>query len=549
MFNIRSIYFYFLAIQISLIKLIKKIYFTTNFYNKSLKSKTPQQFYFHPNPFLLTSITNYTKHSFKVSSIDPTTFWQIKKNSFEEREIHSFLWLNLIDRKHDGKSLQKIIDLWIIKNGNYKRNIWETSVLSKRIISWILNVDIILNNGSFYFKRSFLNSITSQTNHLKKNITFEKNYIKRLEILTALILSGLVFKEYISNFDISIKELEKLIKDHFDKDGFPLTRNPSDLILFCKYLILCKECIKDAQKYVPDFLESIIEKNLNCIKNITTPNNQIPLFNGGKEDNLEKFKKFLNELNYKFKNKKNLIGGIHLFSTKNNAIFFDVGEPPGKGFSTSYQSGPLSFEFYLDGKKIITNCGYGSNISSKAELLSRLTSAQSTLTLNDTSITKFERNKLINKIFGNSIKNNFRINNLNFEDNKNYVRFIASHTGYEKIFGCLHTREITIDKKTGQLKGLDEIKKKVEDGKPINYSFRFHLYPGLTAVKTMGGDSVLIQISKNKSLIFRVIEENIVLEKSIFLGRNKILDNTCITISGNLVNKSKSFKWEIIKKT
>ena len=65
----------------------------------------------------------------------------------------------------------------------------------------------------------------------------------------------------------------------------------------------------------------------------------------------------------------------------------------------------------------------------------------------------------------------------------------------------------------------------------------------------MSGSSVLIQISKNKSLIFRVIEENIVLEKSIFLGRNRILDNTCITISGNLVNKSKSFNWEIIKKT
>ena len=28
----------------------------------------------------------------------------------------------------------------------------------------------------------------------------------------------------------------------------------------------------------------------------------------------------------------------------------------------------------------------------------------------------------------------------------------------------------------------------------------------------------------------------------------KILDSTCITISGNLVNKSKSFNWEIKKK-
>ena len=63
----------------------------------------------------------------------------------------------------------------------------------------------------------------------------------------------------------------------------------------------------------------------------------------------------------------------------------------------------------------------------------------------------------------------------------------------------------------------------------------------------MGGNSVLIQISKNKSLIFSIIDESILLEKSIFLGRNKILDNTCITISGNLVNKDKTIRWEIKK--
>ena len=59
---------------------------------------------------------------------------------------------------------------------------------------------------------------------------------------------------------------------------------------------------------------------------------------------------------------------------------------------------------------------------------------------------------------------------------------------------------------------------------------------------------MLIQISKNKSLIFTFDEETIKLEKSIFLGGNKILDNTCITISGNLVNKSKVIHWEIKKK-
>ena len=88
---------------------------------------------------------------------------------------------------------------------------------------------------------------------------------------------------------------------------------------------------------------------------------------------------------------------------------------------------------------------------------------------------------------------------------------------------------------------------KKRDGKPLNYSFRFHLYPGLTAVKTMGGNSVLIQLSKNKSLLFTIKDESILVEKSIFLGGNKILDNACITVSGNLVNKNKIIHWNIKK--
>ena len=185
-----------------------------------------------------------------------------------------------------------------------------------------------------------------------------------------------------------------------------------------------------------------------------TPNSQTPLFNGGTEIDLEEFKKFLIENKSNFKNKKNLIGGIHFFINSKIALFFEAGEPPKKNFSQSYQSGPLSFEYYLEGSKIITNCGFGSNISSKAELLSRLTSAQSTLTLNDTSVTKFERNKLINKIFGNSIKNTFKINNYDTIDKKDKINFTASHNGYEKNYGCIHKRELLSYQ--GQMKSKKE---------------------------------------------------------------------------------------------
>jgi uncharacterized heparinase superfamily protein len=229
---------------------------------------------------------------------------------------------------------------------------------------------------------------------------------------------------------------------------------------------------------------------------------------------------------------------------RTHLVFMDIEKPPQKNFSKCYQSGPLSFEYFIDRLKIITNSGFGCNISNKAETLSRLTASQSTLTLNDTSVSRFEKNELIKKVFGNTIQNNFRFYNLETTNENQLVGCAISNDGYEKNFGCIHRREIYIDKKEDCLKGVDHIFKK-KDGYPVRYSFRFHINPELTAVKTMGGNGALIQISKNKSLLFTIKDEKIEIEKSIFLGEKKILDSTCITIAGNLVNKNKSFIWEI----
>ena len=544
MSGLKSVYFYLLALQITLIKIFKKFYFTSKNYNKSLESITPQQVYYSPNPFLLSIITSYKSQSFKINEVDPNVFWleDKKKNS---EQAHSFLWLNLIDRKGDQKNLKKIIYIWMLKNSKYQKKIWETSALSSRVISWILNIDIILNNSTFDFKKNFLNSIVTQSNHLKKNIRFEKNFLKKIEILTAIMLSGLIFKEYSENFQISLKELETLVKNIFDTDGFPLSRNPNDLLFYSKYLILCREVIKDSQKYVPEFLEDIIEKNLKCLNYIKTPNDQLPMFNGGTISELSQINQYLEKAKTKSTTKENF-GGLFKIKYKSHLIFIDVEKPPQKKFSNSYQSGPLSFEYFIDDVKIISNSGFGSNISKKAETISRLTACQSTLTLNDTSVTKFEQNELIKKVFGNSIINNFKSYDVTTKDENELLGCSATHNGYEKSFGCTHKREIYIDKENNCLKGIDHILKK-KDGYPVRYSFRFHINPELTVVKTMRGNGALIQISKNKSLLFTINNENLELEKSIFFAEKKILDSTCITITGNLVNKNKSFNWEIKK--
>ena len=69
----------------------------------------------------------------------------------------------------------------MLRNANFKKKIWDIKTLSSRVTSWILNIDIIINNGTFDFKRNFFNSIISQCNHLKKNIRFEKDPLVKLK--------------------------------------------------------------------------------------------------------------------------------------------------------------------------------------------------------------------------------------------------------------------------------------------------------------------------------------------------------------------------------
>jgi uncharacterized heparinase superfamily protein len=547
MFNLKTVFFYLLAVKIILFRFIKKIYFTTNFYNKSLKTQLPQHLSFYPNPFLLSSFVSQKTFAFNLSKINIDTFWTNHAINEEEENLNSFFWLNLINRKNDGLVIQKIISIWIENNHKYNKKNWQNLKISKRILAWIINTDIILNNADKLFEQKFFSSIISQVNHLKNNLSYENNPVNKIEIISSIILSGLVFKEYNKNFELGIKELKSIIDNFFDNDGCPINRNIYDLVQCSKFLILVKECCKDGREYIPDYLDDIVDKLVNCLYSIKTPHHKIPLFNGVNEFKIDNYLEYLTGLEYKPKVNKNNISQIYISKGKKFLLFFDVGSPPKKKNSSTYQSGPLSFEYFIDNHKIITNCGFGNKISAKAELVSRLTSAQSTLCMNDSSVTRFERNSLINKTFGTSIKSSFKVYDFNAEENIDSLSIFAKHDAYKYNFNYLHERKITINKKNGNLSGQDNLISENTNKPLVNtYSIRFHLYPGINAVRTMSKSSILIQIEKNKSLVFTAMGENISLEKSIFLGRNQIINNSCIALSGTIKNnESKKILWHL----
>ena len=545
MIGLNSTYIYFLAIKKIFIRSLKEFFFSSNYYNKLLDTEVPSSFLFNPNPYLLSPFVSHKDSLIKISNEDVRNF-KIDLFKNKEKNIHNFLWLNLIDRKNKNVTVQRIIKEWIAKHSKYTKDIWDEDLTSLRIISWISNADLILNTNDKDFNKSFYKNTIRQINFIKKNINNFNDDNKKISSISLLILSGLVFKEYFAYYKIGLKELKKLTDNYFDANGFPINRNFENLLTFVQYFILIKEWIKSAQETVPEHLEDIIEKNLICLNSLNNPSKKLPLFNGSTDRSLNNFFNYLDKLNYSLKKNLKSVGQVQIVKNNKTTLYFDSGEPPNYKVSKDYQSGPLSFEYSSDKDKIITNCGYGRKISKKIQILSKFTSGQSTLCIDDTSVVKFKKNNLINKVYGSTISNTFKIFDVERKENKENIEISATHNAYLEKFGYLHKRKINFYKKSSSIDGSDYLIKK-HGSSDVNFSIRFHLYPGINTVKTLSGKSILLQTNGNKAWVFSSDELAIDLEKSLFFGRNKALSNKCIVIYGKTMDRDVNINWKLKK--
>ena len=546
MIRLKSIYIYFLAIKKVLIRSLKELFFGSNYYNKLLDTDVPSSFLFNPNPYLLSPFLNHKDLLIKISNEDVRNFRISLFENKEKKSIHNFLWLNLIDRKNENEIIKKIIGEWIKKYCKYTKGIWDEDLTSLRVISWISNADLILNTNDKDFNKSFYKNIIRQTNFVKKNINNLNDENKKISSISLLVLSGLVFKEYYVYYKTGLKELKEFIEGYFDENGFPINRNFENLLTFVQYFILIKEWIKNAQEIVPEYLENIVEKNLVCLNSVNNPSKKLPLFNGSTDKSLSNFFLYLDKLNYSSKKNLKSVGQVQIVKNKKTTLYFDSGEPPNYQLSKDYQSGPLSFEYSSDKDKIITNCGYGRRISKKFQILSKFTSGQSTLCIDDTSVVKFKKSNLINKAYGSTISNSFKIFDVERKEDKINIVISATHNAYLEKFGYLHKRKINFFKKSNSIEGSDYLIKKNE-GINVGFSIRFHLYPGINTVRTLSGKSILLQTNANKSWVFSSDELAIDLEKSLFFGRNKALKNKCIVIYGKTMNQDVNVNWKLKK--
>ena len=519
----------------------KKIYQNSNFYEKKISKTFDNYFQYKPSPHLLSSIIKYQNKKYRIEDFAVESIWQNKINTKDYEKLNNFFWFFSLDLKSSKESTQLVIKNWIKDNGKYNKNSWEFDVTAKRIIAWLSNHQLTYEDSDKGYRLMFDHMIQKQSNHLLNEIKSSNEFENKLIGCSAIILTGLAYKNEKNYLESGLAILKNIIKTSIDNQGFMKSRNIKQLVFYLKYLIIIREWFKESQNTIPEYIDETIFYLGSSYAFIWKNIGDDIFFNGNYHSENDDFDQYLKRFGYIFKNDVNELGGYAILKNKKIILTMDVGPSPSKNFSIDYQCGALSFEIFSNQKKLITNSGYFPDKKNKLNNLSKSTALHSTLIIEDFS--SCSSKKINNNII---VEKGLKVSKKNIVYEKNYWKISGSHDGYLQKFNTIHEREIEFYPEQNKFIGSDKILRK-NPNKEIKFDIRFHLDPSSKVMKTQDNKSILIELD-DEGWKFSCDNFDINIDNSLYLGnKNSYKDNQNIFISGMNKENEQIIKWEIIK--
>ena len=540
MINTNSLSF-FGQFYFSLKNNFKKIYQNSNFYEKKISKTSDNLFQYKPSPHLLSSIIKYHNKKYCIEDFAIDNIWQNNISVKDYEKLNNFFWFFSLDLKSSKKITQSVVKNWLKENGKFNQNSWEFDITSKRIISWLSNHQLSYQDSGKEYRLMFDHMIQKQANHLLNEINSSNEFENKLIGCSAIILTGLAYKNQKNYIESGLSILKNIIKTSIDNQGFTKSRNIKQLVFYLKYLIIIREWFKESQNVIPEYIDETIfylgSSYAFIWKNIGTD----IFFNGNYHSGNKDFDQYLKRFGYTFKNEVNELGGYAILKNKRVILAMDIGSSPSKNFSLDYQYGALSFEIFSNQKKLITNSGYYPDKKNKLNKLSKSTALHSTLTIEDFS--SCTSKKTNNNIL---VEKGLKVSKKNIIFEKNYWQISGSHDGYLKKFGTIHEREIEFYPEQNKFVGRDKILRK-NPNKEIKFEIRFHLNPNAKVMKTQDNKSILIELD-DEGWKFSCDNLDINIDNGLYFGnKNSYKDNQNIFISGINKDNEQIIKWEIVK--
>jgi len=436
--------------------------------------------------------------------------------------LASFGWLRHLraaDTALSRANARALVEDWIRQSNRKSRpEDWEPRVATRRLLSWLSQSPLILEGADSAFYRLFMKSIRRQAMLLQRRLNDDIDGETRLFALIALAEFGLCGE----GLDTMQERMSLLLGEELGRqvlaDGGHIGRNPQTIVDLLLDLLPLRQAYSARGVSAPPQLLNAIDRMMPMLRLFRLGDGSLALFNGMGQTAPHDLATILAHddaraaplINAPYAGYQRMEGG-------SNVLIMDTGAIPPGAFSDRTHAGCLSFEFSSENQRLIVNCGSPNDTRANMREAARSTAAHSTLTLADTSSCRFggegEKRAIQGKIV--SGPNKVRVKRQSAED---CVAMEASHDGYERQFGLIHTRSLYLSTEGDHLEGEDKLTP--ASGKKASiltadYAVRFHLHWSLRTKLLDDRQSVEIRTPSGQVWLFHAEGHRLAIEESI----------------------------------
>ncbi len=418
-----------------------------------------------------------------------------------------------------------LVDEWIGLQGSWHALAWRPDVLSRRIISWLSQATLLLQDADLRFYRRFLRSLVRQVRYLRHTAADAYRGAAHLQAVIALADAALCIASQARRIRSATEELRHELERQILPDGGHISRDPGAIIEVLLELLPLRQVYAARNMAPPPALLNAIDRAMPMLRFFRHSDGSFARCNGMGPTPVDLV---FTLLAYDEAGGAPLSNAPHSgyqrLEAGGGVLIVDVGRAPPIAMSLEAHAGCLAFEFSTPKHNLlIVNCGMPPTAREDWRQLVRATPAHSTATLNDASSARFVTAPAFRRVLGGApmLGGPSRVP-VTRDDRAEALILRASHDGYAERFGIVHQRTLLLAADGSQLEGEDVFL--AADGRGEvrstrdRYAVRFHLHPSVKATRLADGHGAMLVAPDKEVWSFTVRDGRVDLEDSVYLA-------------------------------
>src|SRR5215831_9138800 len=467
--------------------------------------------------------------------------------------LHSFSWLRHLrtaDPAISRARARALVGEWIRYVGVGNPISRRPDVIARRIISWLTQAPLLVEDSDVRFYRRFIRSLNRQVRVLRVTLAGPRDGVPRLQAVIALVYASLCMQGQSRYTESSTKQLAEELDRQILPDGGHIGRNPGVLIELLVDLLPLRQAFSSRNIPPPQSLLNAIDRMMPMLRFFRHGDGNFALFNGmgpTPTDLLTTVLAYDDARGTPVSNAPH--SGYQRVEAGGTLILMDTGRPPQLAASQEAHAGCLSFELSHRNFRILVNCGLPGTSREHWRPMARSTAAHSTVTFNDISSCRFMDSRLIKRVMrGTPIVSGPRQVTVNREEEGGAIILRAAHDGYVDDYGVLHQRALMLSADGKRLDG-EELFTAVQGDEALaghdQFAVRFHLHPMIKANRLSDSHGAMLLLPNKDVWTFNAYEDRIDIEESVYLAGNEGPRRTTQIVIHGRARKVARIQWTL----